>query len=111
LLRQLGVTMSLLYELERDYGERRVNELLKENNLYGAVFICLNYPVPLESMISTLKSCSPQLIKVIGKDGDQINLGALSKNMAKKLIKIINEYKDVGKPYTAIIERKKSKTI
>lgn len=100
------------YEIERDYGESRVNELLKENNLYGAILICVNYPVTKEAMIRTLKACSRALlIEIVDHKRNNVDIEKLSKDMIEKFLKIVLTYKNVGKKYKAIIQKKIPKTI
>jgi len=105
--------MSILYEIERDYGERRVKELLQEKNIYGAAIICRDYPVPIGTLISTLKACSEAgKIEIIGdSEKYRINMKTLSRNTMKDLLEIVIEYKDINKKYKAIIQKKKPKTI
>lgn len=99
--------------IERDYGEKRVKELLNENNIYGAAIICLNYPVSETVMAEVLKKCSENnKIEIIGsKEGYPINVKILSKKTMEGLLRIVLEYKDVGKKYKAIIERKQAKAL
>ncbi|MFZ3054915.1 MAG: hypothetical protein WA091_02970 [Minisyncoccales bacterium] len=100
------------YEIERDYGESRVNELLKENNLYGATLICVNYPVTKEALIRTLKACSRALlIEIVDYKRNNLDIKTLSRNTMMGLLKIVLTHKGVGKKYKAIIQRKIPKTI
>jgi len=99
--------------MERDRGEKRANELLQEKKIYGAIIICLNYPVPKKTLTSTLKACSEAgKIEIFGhKEGYRINIEILSRNTMENLLGIVLAYKDTGKTYKAIIQKKKPKTI
>jgi hypothetical protein len=100
------------YETERDYGEKRVNELLAKNNIYGAIIICLNYPVTKKVLVCILKTCSKELlIEIVDHKRNNVDIRRLSRNTIMGLIKIVLAYKNVGKKYKAIIQRKIPKTI
>jgi|WetSurMetagenome_2_1015567.scaffolds.fasta_scaffold940527_2 hypothetical protein len=99
-----------LYKIEKDYGERRVDEFLAAGNVFGAVIICLNYAVTGKAMAKTLKACSEaRLIEVIGKkEGYKINISSLSMDTMKDLLQIVwelNKDEPSKKPYQAIIEK------
>ena len=102
-----------LQSIKKDYGERRVRELLDENKIYGAIIICLDYPVSEAVMAEVLKKCSENnKIEIRGsKEGYRININTLGKKTIEGLLRIVLAYEDVGKKYKAIIERKQAKAL
>ena len=52
--------MTEVYSGERLFSETRIDNLLNEGNLYGAIIIALNYSVSFETKMRLLEMCVEQ---------------------------------------------------
>ncbi|MDD5098214.1 MAG: hypothetical protein PHD31_00605 [Candidatus Pacebacteria bacterium] len=108
--------MTEVYSGERLFAEARVDNLLSEGKIYGAIVIALNYSVSFETKMRLLEKCVEQKMINILKDGINgekrpIPVKSLSIKIIEKFLKICLENKGTNKVPSFIIQPKHYKRI
>jgi hypothetical protein len=103
--------MIIVIEAGLQNADERVQTLLHEKKIYGAIDICLNFPVSEYVLINVLEICSQEkLIEIWGdREGYRINIKSLSRSTVKVLLKTIYQLAETNGPYRIIVERRRPK--